>query len=68
MTNKDRIEFVHDRIKAALKDCAFTFDDLKVETDPDRWASGSYRERIKVTFEFNDFGNNQQTLGNNQPQ
>lgn len=62
MTNKDRVELVHSTIERALKDCAFTFDDLKVEIDIDERPSDSYRERIKVTFEFNDFGNNQQTL------
>lgn len=65
MTPQEKIELVQNTIKNGLKDCPFTFDDMRIELDTGSMSRDYYYEpKIKVTFIFNEYGNCQQTLGN----
>lgn len=61
MDNQERVEHIKNAIERAVKDCAFTFENLRVEFDRPTEING-YEAEVKITFRFNDFGNNNKSL------
>lgn len=57
MTERERLECVHETIKRVLKELPFTFDNLSLELTRDYEQS-----EMIIRFRFTEFGNNNRGL------
>lgn len=57
MSNQEKTEHVYRIIQDLVKECAFTFDDLKIEL-----YDKHHGDKVIISFTFNEWGNNNKSL------